>query len=137
MKIAVIDGMGGGLGSRIIEKIQAEIDESCEIIALGTNSRATSSMIEKGAHRGATGENSVAFMVKDVDIVVGPLGIIIPNSMLGEITPAMAEAVAGSSAEIFLLGIKQPHVNLIGVQDISLNEMISELITDIKDFIGG
>ncbi len=72
-----------------------------EIITLGTNSKATSNMINNGANRGATGENAIQYTVEKVDIIFGPIGIIIPNSMLGEITPAMAEAIARSSAKKF------------------------------------
>ena len=99
MKIAVIDGLGGGLGSQIVSSLKKELTNETELIALGTNARATSNMIENGADHGATGENAVKVTTSMVDIIVGPLGIIIPNSMYGEITPVIAEAIADSEAK--------------------------------------
>jgi len=133
VKIAVIDGLGGGLGSQIINDLKEILKESVEIIALGTNSQATSRMIKEGAHRGATGENAVEFTVKNVDIILGPIGIIVPNSMSGEITPAIAEAVAGVSAEKYLIGIRQNHFKLIGLKDNSINTLIKNLMQELEE----
>lgn len=136
MKISVVDGLGGGLGSQIIKTFNSELGNSIELIALGTNSAATSNMIKEGADRGATGENAIRVTTQKVDIIVGPLGIIIPNSMLGEVTPAIAEAIANSPAKRFLLGIKQPHVELVGMNEkASINELIDELIEKIKRYM--
>ena len=134
MKIAVIDGLGGGLGSQIVAELKNELT-NIEVIALGTNARATSNMIESGADWGATGENPIKVNSADMDIIVGPLGIIIPNSMHGEITPVMAEAVADSGARKFLIGIRQPHVQIIGMKDVSINEMIEEVTEKIQSCI--
>ncbi|MFW6410174.1 MAG: DUF3842 family protein [Halanaerobiales bacterium] len=128
----IIDGLGGGLGSQITEKLNANKRSSdIEIIALGTNAQATSRMINAGADNGATGENSFKVLCARADIILGPLGIIMPHAMKGEITPAMAEAVGISKAKKFLLGIKQPHLKLIGVKDISLNKMIEEMVEKV------
>lgn len=135
VRIAVIDGLGGGLGSRIINSLSQNLDESVEIIALGTNSQATSRMINNGASRGATGENAIKFTVDRVDIIIGPVGIIIPNSMSGEITLTMAGAIASCSARIYLIGIKQPHVNIIGLEDISMNTLIDKMIEEVEEYI--
>lgn len=139
MKIAVIDGLGGGLGSQIIASLKKEIEakklKEIDIIALGTNSGATRRMIDKGADQGASGENAVKVMAKKVDIIAGPLGIIIPNSMLGEITQSMAEAIVDSPARVFLLGNKQSHVEMIGLQEKSINELTEELVKRIKEYI--
>lgn len=135
MKIAVIDGLGGGLGSQIVRKIQETLNNLVEIMALGTNSKATSNMINNGASRGATGENAICYTIKDIDMIIGPIGIIIPNSMHGEITPVMAEAIVGSSAKKILIGIRQSHVKVIGMKDVSINELIDELTEKVKECI--
>ena len=132
MKLVVIDGLGGGLGAQIISSIEKVLNDSVEIIALGSNSAATTRMIKEGASKGATGENAIKFSVNKADIIIGPIGIIVPNSMSGEITPVMAEAVASVSAEKYLIGIKQPHFNLIGLRDDSINEMIDDLVEKLK-----
>ena len=135
VKIAVIDGLGGGLGSQIINNVKDILNKSIEIIALGANSEATSRMINEGANRGATGENAIKFTVKKVDIILGPIGIIVPNSMSGEITPAIAEAVASCSAEKYLIGIRQSHFKLIGLKDNSINDLIDDLMEELEENI--
>ncbi len=135
MKIAVVDGLGGGLGCQIIENLKKELENPVKIIALGTNSGATANMLNKGADRGATGENAIKVTARQVDIVTGPLGIIIPNSMLGEITAAMAEAIVDCPAKKFLLGINQPHFELIGMKEQSINNLVTEMVGKLKLFI--
>ncbi len=133
MKIAVVDGQGGGLGKIIIEKIKINIKNEVEIIALGTNSLATSNMLKAGANRGATGENSVKIMSKKVDVIIGPIAIILANSMMGEITPIMAEAIADSSARKVLLPLNRCNVYIAGTKEINVNEMIQNAIEEIKN----
>ncbi|MFW6034730.1 MAG: DUF3842 family protein [Halothermotrichaceae bacterium] len=136
MKIAVIDGLGGGLGCQIIDGLKKQLNGSFEIIALATNSQAVSRMIKAGADTGASGENAIRVTSAKVDIIIGPLGIIIPNSMWGEITPGMAEAILGSSSEKFILGLKQPHVELIGLkEENSINDLIEEVLERVAEFI--
>lgn len=136
MRITVIDGLGGGLGSQIIKAFNNKLNNSVELIALGINSVATSMMIKEGAARGATGENAIRTIVQRCDIIVGPLGIIIPNSMMGEVTPAIAEAIANSPAKRFLLGIKQPHFELVGInEELSINDLIGELTKKTETYI--
>ena len=93
MRIIVIDGQGGGIGRSLTEKLRAELPEA-ELVAVGTNSAATANMMRAGANVGATGENAVVFNCARTDVIVGPLGIILADAMLGEITPRMACAVA-------------------------------------------
>src|SRR5262245_2708890 len=113
--IAVIDGQGGGIGAHIIEKLQKGLSESTEIIALGTNAIATSLMMKAGANKGATGENAIVRNVASVDVIVGSWAILMAHSMLGEITPAMAEAVATSPAQKFLLPLGLPRTEVVGI----------------------
>ncbi|MDK2919653.1 MAG: hypothetical protein PWQ37_2386 [Candidatus Petromonas sp.] len=132
MKIAVIDGQGGGLGKSIVERIRAQSRDDIQIIALGTNSLATSNMIRAGANFGATGENSVKIMSQKVDVIVGPIAILISNSMMGEITPQMAKAISDSSARKILLPLNRCNVYIAGTQELNVNQMIDSAIEELN-----
>ena len=106
MKIVVIDGQGGNIGRRIVEEIKTK-KTGCEILAIGTNSTATALMIKGGADVGATGENPVVLASRDADVIIGPIGIILADSMYGEITPRMAEAIGASRARKILIPINK------------------------------
>ena len=106
MKIVVIDGQGGNIGRRIVEEIKAK-KIGCEILAIGTNSTATALMMKGGADVGATGENPVVLASRDADVIRGPIGIILADSMYGEITPRMAEAIGASRARKILIPINK------------------------------
>ena len=106
MKIVVIDGQGGNIGRRIVEEIKAK-KTGCEILAIGTNSTATALMMKGGADVGATGENPVVLASRDADVIIGPIGIILADSMYGEITPRMAEAIGASRARQILIPINK------------------------------
>ena len=103
LKVMVMDGQGGGIGSAIIKGLRKAIHEGVEILALGTNSIATSRMMKAGANRGATGENAIVRTSPRVDIITGPIAILISNSMMGEVTPRMSEAVCSSEANKILI----------------------------------
>jgi len=120
MRIAVIDGQGGGLGKAIIERLKNIGEDGIKIIALGTNSIATANMIKTGAKDGATGENPIVYNAPRVDIIMGPIGIIVANSMLGELTPKMAEAITESSAEKILIPFNKCSVYVTGVVEDTL-----------------
>jgi hypothetical protein len=115
MRIAVIDGQGGGIGKTIVERLRKELPEETEITVLGTNALATSFMLKAGANEGATGENAIVCTAGKVDIIMGTIGIIVANSMLGEVTPLMARAVAESSAKKLLLPINRCNIEIVGV----------------------
>ncbi len=115
MRIAVIDGQGGGIGKTIVEKLRRELPEDIDIIALGTNSMATAFMIKAGANEGATGENAIVRNASKVDVILGAIGIIAANSMLGELTPLMAEAIAESPAKKVLLPLNRCNIEIVGV----------------------
>ncbi len=135
MRIAVIDGKGGGIGSQVVERLKSLKNNDIEIIALGTNSQATSNMIKSGADDGATGENAVVWMSSKVDIIIGPLAIISANSMMGEISPKMAEAVASSNAKKLLLPLSKCNMNIIGLKDLQFKTMFSELLETVKKIL--
>ena len=127
-RICVIDGQGGGIGSTVIKKIADNYGDSVEIIALGTNAIATAQMLKSRANRGASGENAIVQTVKSVDIVIGAIGIIMAHSMMGEVTPRMAEAVAASPAKKLLIPLTQERIEIIGTSSIPLPKLVQELI---------
>jgi len=134
--VAIIDGHGGGIGSYIIKRLREEDELSdLEIIALGTNSLATSAMMKARANRGASGENAIIYVVPQVDIIIGSVHIIMANSMLGELTPKMAEAIASSNALKLLLPVPQESVSIIGYQYEPLPHLTDKLIQKIKELI--
>ncbi len=135
MKIAVIDGMGGGIGSQAVERLKSLNNNDIEIIALGTNSQATANMLKSGAHEGATGENAISWMSRKVDIIIGPLAIIAANSMMGEISPKMAEAIAGSSAKKLLLPVSKCNIEVVGLESLQFKTIFNELTKTIKKII--
>jgi len=127
-KVCVIDGQGGGIGSAIIKKIKETFGERIEVIALGTNAIATAQMIKARANRGASGENSIVQTVQQVDVIIGPIGIIMAHAMLGEVTPAMAESISRSPARKILLPLSQENVEIAGIENIPLPRLIDALI---------
>lgn len=131
----MVDGQGGGIGKIIVSKLKKELGEGIEVIALGTNAMATAAMLKAGADQGATGENAIVQTVENVDVVVGCLGIILAHSMLGELTPKMAEAIAKCRARKLLLPVNRCRVDIIGVQHEPLPSMINHILTAIRDLM--
>jgi hypothetical protein len=127
-RICVIDGQGGGIGSTIIKRLKEQFAEQIEIIALGTNAIATAQMLKARANRGASGENAIARTVRNVDLIIGPVGIILAHAMMGEVTPRIAEAVAGSPAKKFLIPLSQENVEIVGVCPNPLPQLVEEMI---------
>ncbi|NLZ51793.1 MAG: DUF3842 family protein [Thermoanaerobacteraceae bacterium] len=136
MNIAVVDGMGGGIGSQIISLLRQDLPSDVKIYALGTNSAATSNMMKEKANKGATGESAIIFAVNKVDVIVGSLGVVIPNSMLGEITPDIAKAIASCNAKKILIPIlDNEDINLIGIEKKPLFLAIKDAIEKIKELL--
>jgi hypothetical protein len=134
MKIAVIDGQGGGLGKLIIEKLRKSLGDSIEILALGTNAFATANMVKSGANEGASGESAICFCCKNVkfDCIIGPIGIVCPNSMLGELTPSMAEAIFNSESIKYLIPLNKHGIYIPGVKNMQIQDFIDDIIIEIK-----
>lgn len=130
MMIMVMDGQGGGVGRSLIEEIHLKYPDA-ELVAVGTNAAATSNMMKGGTAAGATGENAVIYNSSRADVIVGPVGIVMANAMLGEITPKMAEAVASSSARIFLIPMSRCGVQVMGVESRKLGDYINEAVEKI------
>ncbi|MFZ5631816.1 MAG: DUF3842 family protein [Bacillota bacterium] len=135
MRIAVIDGQGGGIGKHIVEKLRREFPEDVEILALGTNALATSVMLKAGANEGATGENAVIYNAPGVDLILGPVGIMFPNAMLGEMTPGMASAVSSSPAKKVLIPLVRGGVEIVGTKTEPLPHMIEEMMARVRDMV--
>ena len=133
--IAIIDGQGGGIGSLIIKRLRETFAEEVEVIGLGTNAMATGAMLKAGANKGASGENAIVQIVKTVDLVVGTTSIILANSMMGELTPKMAEAIASSLAKKCLLPLKIQEVEIIGAPKEPLPHLVDQLIKRIQEII--
>ena len=133
----MIDGQGGGIGSLIIKRLRETFAEEIEVIGLGTNAMATGAMLKAGANKGASGENAIAQTVRIVDFVVGTTSIILANSIMGEVTPRMAEAIASSPAKKCLLPLKIPEVEIIGVPKEPLPHLVDQLINRIQEMITG
>ena len=136
MRIAVVDGQGGGIGRHIVEKIRREFPEDIEILALGTNALATSVMLKAGANEGATGENAVIINAGRVDLILGPVSIVFPNAMLGEMTPAMATAISASQAGKILIPLTRSGVDIVGVKSEPLPHMIEEMVARLREIMG-
>lgn len=135
-KIAVVDGQGGGIGSLIVKRLRDEFGDEIEILALGTNAAATSAMMKSRANKGATGENAIVWNANRVDMIIGPLSIVLPNAMLGEMTPKMADALLSSEAKKTLLPLNQEGINIIGVEKEPLPHMIEKIIVSVRQEIG-
>ena len=138
MKIVVIDGQGGRMGALLCDKIrknQKELPTGTELIAIGTNSAATAAMLKAGADCGATGENPVLVACRDADFIIGPLGILAADSLLGEVTPAMAIAVGGSPAQKLLLPVNRCNHHVVGVQDYSMARLTDEAVADLLSIL--
>jgi hypothetical protein len=129
-KICVIDGQGGGIGSTIIKHLKTTYGERDEIIALGTNAIATANMLKAGANRGASGQNAIVRTAYQVDVIIGPISIVLANAMLGELTPGMAEAVASSPAKKVLLPLSQENVTVVGVEYSPLPRLIEIMLAE-------
>ena len=129
MKLLIIDAQGGGIGSRLIAGLRAAgIPSNWSVIAVGTNALATNAMLKSGADAGATGENAIVWNAARSDIILGPIGIVIANAMLGEITPAMASAVSGSDARKILIPSAKCSVQVAGVESRPVASYIDEAV---------
>ena len=129
----VVDGQGGGIGKAIIKRLRDSFGEEIRILALGTNSVATSQMMRAGANRGATGENAIISMAYEAKIIIGPASIIMADSMMGEVTPGMSRAIASSKALKILIPLTQERVEIVGVSQEPLPHLIDQAINIIKE----
>ena len=132
-KVLVIDGQGGGLGRQLVSALAAACPEA-ELTAVGTNSLAANAMLKAGASRAATGENAVVVNCRRADVIVGPIGIVIADALLGEITPAMAAAVCQSGAKRVLVPINHCENYVVGVPDQPVSQLVAAAARKVKEF---
>ena len=133
--IVVIDAQGGGIGKQLVAAIKKSIPNTV-VTAVGTNGAATSAMIKAGADHAATGENAVVVACRRADVIMGPIGIVIADAMLGEITPAMAVAVGQSGAARILIPIERCATTVAGVQDTSTGILVKSAVDSLRSLIG-
>ncbi len=133
-RIIVIDGQGGNIGRQLVKDIRESFPDVC-IRAVGTNSAATENMLKGGADEAATGENALIVACRQADIIVGPIGIAIPDALLGEVTTKMAEAVGGSDGVKVLIPLNRCDVLVPGISERSTSQLLSEALDLIRDII--
>ena len=134
MKLVIIDGQGGRLGSLLVEAIRKEA-LNVDPLVIGTNAIATAAMLKAGANQGATGENPVLVACRDADVIVGAIGILSADSLLGEITPKMAVAVGQSKALKLLLPMGRCNNQVIGIKDATMSELVKETVERLKKLL--
>lgn len=136
LKVAVVDGQGGGIGSLIVKRLKEEFGETIEVLALGTNAAATTAMMKSKANKGATGDNAISWNAKRVDIIIGSLSVVLPNAMLGELTHEMAETILSSRAKKILLPLNQEGIDIVSVIKEPLPHMVEKIIEIIRQELG-
>lgn len=134
MKLLIIDAQGGGFGKQLVAAVKRELPET-EVTAVGTNTVATGAMLKAGADHGATGENAVVVGARRADVIMGPIGIVIADSLHGEITPAMALAVAQSNASRILIPFNHCDNIIAGVADLSMGRLIQSAVEELKKIL--
>lgn len=134
MNVVVIDGQGGQLGAQLVKEISARFP-TVSLTAIGTNAVATASMLKSGVKNAATGENPVVVACRKADVIIGPIGIVIADSMLGEITPEMAIAIGSADAVRILLPMNKCENLVAGVQSLNTAALISDAISKLNDVI--
>lgn len=132
MNIVVIDGQGGRLGAGLVSAIKESYPQA-QLTAIGTNAIATAAMLKAGAARGATGENPVIVACRTADVIVGPIGILAADALLGEVTPAMAAAVGAASAQKVLIPMNRCGIRVMGTVERSMNEYIAQAMEEIGE----
>ena len=134
--VLVIDGQGGGLGKQLVAALSAQCPQA-QLTAVGTNSLAANAMLKAGASRAATGENAVVVNCRRADVIVGPIGIVIADALLGEITPAMAAAVCQSGARRVLVPINHCENYVVGVPDQPVSQLVAAAAQKVKELCSG
>ena len=135
MKLMVLDGQGGGIGATLIKGLRASMGLNLEILALGTNSIATSRMMKAGANRGGSGENAIVRTSQEVGVIIGPVSILMANAMMGELTPKMAAAVSSSPAKKILIPLTQEKIMIVGVSREPLPHLVSQAINIVQEIV--
>ena len=136
MNVLIIDAQGGGIGRQLVAAMKKRFPKQM-ITAVGTNSAAASAMLKAGADQAATGENAVVVCSRNADLIIGPVGIVIADALLGEITPTMAVAVGQSRAKRILVPVNHCDNYIVGVPDLTLGRLIDGVVTEVEKYIEG
>lgn len=128
MRILIIDGQGGGIGARLVGLLRPRLPEGCELLCAGTNSLATSAMLKAGAARGATGEHAICYNAQRAHLILGPIGVILANGIIGEVSPAMAAAVSGAECVKVLIPSPTCGTLIAGTEDCRLEEYLRRAV---------
>lgn len=134
LKVAVVDGQGGGIGNALIDRIKKE-KLNVKLIALGTNSNATGNMLKGGADEAATGQNAIIYNSSRVDVIMGVVAIIMANSMMGELTPEMASAIGESDALKILIPTSRCNIKIAMPEEFSIQQSVEYAIIKLKEHI--
>ena len=134
MRILIVDGQGGGVGRQLAAQIKQTFPD-VQVMAVGTNTIATSAMLKGGADNAATGENAIRVAARKADVILGPLGIVVADSLGGEITPAMANAIAQSDARRILIPFKNCDNVIVGVSDFTLGSLIQQTVDELRKIL--
>ena len=128
MRILIIDGQGGGIGARLVSLLRPRLPAGCELLCTGTNSLATSAMLKAGADRGATGENALCYNAQRSDLILGPIGVVLANGIMGEVSPAAASAVSGAECVKILIPSPTCGTLIAGTEDCRLEEYLRRAV---------
>jgi hypothetical protein len=134
-RICVIDGQGGGIGATLIRYLSEALNETVHLVALGTNAVAVANMLKAGANRGASGESAICRGIEGSLCIIGPVGILWANAMLGEITPRTAEAIASNPARKILLPLSQEPVEIVGQSREPLPHLVQQAVLMVKEVL--
>lgn len=133
--VLVLDGQGGGMGAQLIRQLLPSLPEDCRLLCVGTNALATGAMLKAGAPKGATGENAVIYNAARASVILGPIGLILANGILGEVSPAMATAVSGAECPKVLVPSNACGVMIAGVQEQKLDEYIRLAVAKVLELL--
>ncbi len=132
MNVLVMDGQGGGIGRALVEGLRQALPE-LDITAVGTNAAATSAMLKAGANQAATGENAAVFNMRQADAILGPIGILVANGLMGEVTPRMAAGLGETLAVKILIPVHKCRVEIAGLRDASVGQYIASAVEMVQN----
>lgn len=132
MRVCVIDGRGGGLGSRLVSGLRDTLHLDCQILALGTNLAAAAAMKEAGAEHVAAGVEAISKLVPTADVIVASLNMVLPGAMLGEVTPEVAKTILEAKAKKVLLPLNRVQVEIVGTEGRTMDTLIDECLSRVR-----
>ena len=135
-RILVLDGQGGGIGAQLTRLLAKDLPEGWELLCVGTNVMATNAMLKAGACQGATGENALVYNAARADIILGPIGMILANGIMGEVSPSMAAAVSGSEAVKILIPTSTCGIFVAGTEELRLEDYLRKAAEQARQIMG-